>query len=106
MRRAGAEGGSRTRTPLPGKDFKSLVSAIPPLRREANYTIACGAIQYVCALAKVGFVSAITQRSLLASAASSPRIIPTTSRTQRSIVPASMLAKTEVSLWLEIEIAR
>ena len=30
---SGAEGGTRTRTELPPRDFKSLASAIPPLRR-------------------------------------------------------------------------
>ncbi|GEM_PF-5050205 len=30
----GAQGGSRTRTPLQAKDFKSFVSAIPPPGRE------------------------------------------------------------------------
>ena len=30
--RAGAEGGSRTHTPIKATDFKSVVSTIPPLR--------------------------------------------------------------------------
>ena len=32
----GAEGGTRTLTPLRGADFKSAASAIPPLRRERD----------------------------------------------------------------------
>ena len=35
----GAEGGARTRMMLPSRDFKSLVSAIPPLRRDNNYSM-------------------------------------------------------------------
>ena len=33
----GAEGGTRTRTWLPTRDFKSLASAIPPLRRIVKF---------------------------------------------------------------------
>lgn len=35
--RAGAEGGTRTRTPVPAGDFKSPASAVPPLRPKRHY---------------------------------------------------------------------